>query len=573
MPLRRRRPGRRAAGWAIRVLVVVAVALAVLVGPIDTSGRSTPETARITSYDVAMDLGGDGELVTDERITVDMPPGKRGIFRFFDTADPRRDGVDHPVSVLLVERDGGEEAWTDVDSAPGTRSIRLGRESVFLDPGLHDYRILSSTKDVLEPGADDGETLWWWDVVGKGWQMPMESVSVTADLPATPLRAECVQDADTPCEARVVENTLTVRTGPLEPFTPVTVRVAFDADDVAAPDPGTDTTTTALWSVLAALVGAGVAVLLGRRTREAAPGFPVLFEPPFMTPPALGVKVLDEVDSEHALQATLFDLAQRGVVLLQGDDDSWTVQLVDDRSGLALHPVESAVLDELALTAPGDTFRVSDTTSSGKRVAAANKGLARETAAAATRYLHSSGVGVLALVLGWTAVAAVLVMAALRLFGGAEPPWPVFALAAGYAVVAGGLLTRAGVVTVRTAEGRDLWSRTGGFARFMTTEGSESRFDASAHLDWYPRYLPWAVALGVADRWAERFTAQGVDLPEVPWLLWTGTGHFTATSMNRSFDSAITSASAAYAASQASSGGGGGFSGGSGGGGGGGGSW
>jgi uncharacterized membrane protein len=137
-----------------------------------------------------------------------------------------------------------------------------------------------------------------------------------------------------------------------------------------------------------------------------------------------------------------------------------------------------------------------------------------------------------------------------------------------------GMLFDPGVRTTRTAEGRDLWSRTGGFARFLTTDSSEARFDAAAHLDWYPRYLAWAVVLGVGEEWARRYQAQGVDVPAVPWLLWTGTGtaHLSADSMNRSFDSAIASASAAYAASQASSSGGG-FSGGSGGGGGGGGSW
>jgi uncharacterized membrane protein len=96
-------------------------------------------------------------------------------------------------------------------------------------------------------------------------------------------------------------------------------------------------------------------------------------------------------------------------------------------------------------------------------------------------------------------------------------------------------------------------------------------------MDWYPRYLAWAVALGSADEWAGRYEAQGVTVPDVPWIVWTGSGtRFSAGSMSRSFDGAIASASAAYAASQAaqaSSSGGGGFSGGSGGGGGGGGSW
>ena len=133
------------------------------------------------------------------------------------------------------------------------------------------------------------------------------------------------------------------------------------------------------------------------------------------------------------------------------------------------------------------------------------------------------------------------------------------------------------VRTVHTADGRDLWTRAGGFARFLTTDSSESRFDAAAHMDWYPRYLAWAVALGVADQWAQRYEAQGVSLPAVPWIYWYGIGAFHMGSMTTSFDAAISSATSAYAASQVSSAasslGGGGFGGGSGGGGGGGGSW
>jgi uncharacterized membrane protein len=143
-----------------------------------------------------------------------------------------------------------------------------------------------------------------------------------------------------------------------------------------------------------------------------------------------------------------------------------------------------------------------------------------------------------------------------------------------FALIALGLMFDPGVLTKRTEAGREVWSRTGGFARFITTDSSESRFEAAKHLDWYPKYLPWAVALGSAEAWAQRYEAQGLALPAVPWILWAGTGrNYSMNDMNASFNSAIVGASAAYAASQASSGGGGGFSGGSGGGGGGGGSW
>ncbi len=577
MALKRPGTARHALAWFARLVVVGAVAGVLLLPPAPT-GSAGRDTAAITSYAAVMDLDGDGDLFIEERITVLMPPAKRGIFRILDTAAPRRDNVTHPVDVIAVERDGSPEPWTVVPSAPGTTSIRIGEESVFLPAGEHDYRIRSSTTDVLEPG-DDGETLWWWDVVGSGWQMPMATVDISVALPATPLRTECVQGDDTPCTAAVEGTSLRVRTGPLEPFTPVTVRVAFDDADVATPIEGGAAVATIVGSIVAALAAAALAAALLRATRERTPGLPVLFEPPFMIPPALGVKVLDEDHSGDDLQATLFDLAERGLLRLEGDDrDRWHLHVVADTTERDLHPVERTLLNRLGLVHPGDTFTVSKSTASGEVVAEARKALRAQVAASSRQYLDPSTAGLIATGLGWLSLAGVVVMAGVYFFGGSGTIiWPLFAAAAGFAVVSAGMALDNGVRTVRNEKGRDLWSRVGGFARFLTTDSSESRFDAAAHMDWYPRYLAWAVALGSADRWAEKYEAQGVEVPQVPWLLWVGTGpmRLSPTRMSSSFNSTIASASAAYAASQAAkaASSGGGFSGGSGGGGGGGGSW
>jgi uncharacterized membrane protein len=288
--------------------------------------------------------------------------------------------------------------------------------------------------------------------------------------------------------------------------------------------------------------------------------------------------VLDERESSSDLQATLFDLAERGVLRLEGHDTRWTVHTLVDTSAVELHPAERAVLDAFDLRVAGSSFTVSRSTGAGEKIAAARRALRMQVNASARNHLHTSAAGVVAMVLGWAALASVIAMAGIYFFGEtAWVSWPLLVGAAVFAFIAMGMMFDVGVVTKRTAQGRDLWSRTGGFARFLTTESSESRFDAAAHRDWYPRYLAWAVALGAADAWAQRYEAQGVEIPEVPWMAWTGGGqtqHFSVPRMNSAFNSAIAGASAAYAASQSSSGGsGGGFSGGSGGGGGGGGSW
>lgn len=566
-----RRQRRPVVAWAIRLLVVMGLVAVWFGSPF--VAQQNQDTASISTYDSRMELSADGRLRSVETITVEMPAGKRGIFRIFDTADPRRSNVDHPVHLDAVERDGTAEPYVHIDGARGTDTIRIGDEQVYLDAGEHVYRIASSTDDVLEPGRD-GETLWWWDVVGSGWQMPIDEAIVRVELPAEPLSAECVSGRNEPCTATVEGTTLSVQTGPLAPFSPVTVRVAFTAADVAEPI-APARYRDLLWAIAAAVTAAGVAAWGWRATREKEPGFPVLFEPPFMIPPAVGVRVLDERHSDDDLQATLFDLADRGVLRLRGDDDTWQIELVEPLEGEHLHPAERALLIALGLTGAGDVFVVAATEGSGRVVSSARGALRSQVEASSSTFLHRSGPGVLMRLLGWVCLGATLFMVGRYFVDAGWLRWPLLAATSVFALAAAGMMTESGLATVRTPEGRDLWSRTGGFARFLTTDSSEARFDAAAHLDWYPRYLSWATALGVADAWARRYEAQGVAVPDVPWVVWAGSGHFHAGSMRQSFDGAISSATTAYAAARAasSSSGGGGFSGGSGGGGGGGGSW
>ncbi len=572
MKERRRGQGVIAAG--LGVVVVLAVLAIWFLPPFAANDRTT-DTARITSMDVDMDLSHDGELSSVETIQTEMPSGKRGIFRIFDTGDPRRSNVEHPVDIESITRDGANEPYTETGSTSRTRTIRIGDEYVYLDPGAHTYEIRSSTTDVFEPG-DDGETLWWWDVIGSGWQMAIGRAEVTVALPAEPLRAECVQGEDTPCTAQIDGTTLTVQTGELEPFTPVTVRVAFAEDSVGAPIESDGPLFTIVASLIAAALAAGLGLLLYRATHEREPGFPVLFEPPAGVPPAVGVKVLDEKRSPDELQATLYDLGERGVLRLEGDDTAWSVHRLAEPPSTPLSAGELGMLSALGLRVAGSSFHVAESKQAGQALSEAATALSAGVDADTRRYLVPSAPGCLVKALSGLCLVATLGIAGFYLFGSQGwKPWPLLAFTAVFSLVSMRMLVDPGVATKRTEEGREVWSRTGGFARFLTTDSSESRFDAAKHMDWYPRYLPWALALGAADAWGRRFEAQGVATPMPTWILWSGSSHgFSSSRMGDSFNSAIAGASAAYAASQVSSGGGGGgFSGGSGGGGGGGGSW
>ena len=74
-----------------------------------------------------------------------------------------------------------------------------------------------------------------------------------------------------------------------------------------------------------------------------------------------------------------------------------------------------------------------------------------------------------------------------------------------------------GATTRRTPAGRELWSRAAGFRRLLATPSSEDRFDYAARQDLYIAYIPYAVAFGVADKWAAKYRAATNTEPPVPW--------------------------------------------------------
>src|SRR5690606_19056065 len=101
---------------------------------------------------------------------------------------------------------------------------------------------------------------------------------------------------------------------------------------------------------------------------------------------------------------------------------------------------------------------------------------------------------------------------------------------AGFAIGAVGVVL-AGVGSRRTRKGRQLWSRAGGFERFLSTDAAQDRFDFSGRQELYTAYIPYAVAFGVADAWARKYeAATGQSAPMPVWYAGgthhTGTGFF-----------------------------------------------
>jgi uncharacterized membrane protein len=275
--------------------------------------------------------------------------------------------------------------------------------------------------------------------------------------------------------------------------------------------------------------------------------------------------------------ASIMQAAAKGAITLDRPSErSWTVT---DRQGpqgwVGLDPVTQRVA---RLTGgPGLAFTASEKdVDAGQKLKSELAGFESATRSWATSegFMQKAGLGCLGglLVIGGGLLA--LAIAVFNLFD-----MSVIALIPGALAAGAAPLLATGASTKRTAQGRDLWSRVGGFKRVLSTPSSQNRFDFSGRQEVYTAYIPWAVAFDCADEWAAKYRAETGQEPPVPSYFpgYTGahTGNYTDQMVN-SFSSTVDSAISSYQATQTSSsggGGGGGFSGGGGGGGGGGGSW
>ena len=306
-------------------------------------------------------------------------------------------------------------------------------------------------------------------------------------------------------------------------------------------------------SLLSGLLAAGFYLYLRSQTHETKPGFPVLFEPPIGVFPALGVRILGGTDSLWEVQATLFDLAQRGLLQLTGDADSWTVTVIADPAVTQQWPGETAMLSALGLTAVGDRFEVSKSKSSSWQILSGQTALRSEVRTAAKRYLTRSLPGTASVVLGWLAWGVSYLLAIQILLQTNLTPslWPLLSASVVFAFMNATMMFRPGIRTKRSSAGRDVWARTGGFARFLAMTSAESRFETAEHSDRFLTYLPWATALGSVGAWSQRYETPGSPTPVLPWITWSGTGHsYSMNEMIASFNSTFVEATDTFVKSQ-----------------------
>lgn len=577
--------------WLGRLALLILLAGGVLLPTglygVTTSDDTSIESTTITDYNATFQVESDGTMHVVERIVVDFPTyeSKHGIFRFFDVVDPNDASVRREPHDLTVTRDGGQDGLEVSTSGNGRYVVaKIGRAEQILAPGLHAYQISYTIDDVLGPGPGSSSQLYW-NLIPGGWAQPIQQSRLTVSLPGDTEDVRCAVGTGSTagCTAQG-EGTdqLVVTTGPLPPRTPVTVRTTVD---VPVPEAGQAVPWAPRWDPvlgqsavvagLVALLGLGGLVVGLRASRSAfepAPPYPLMYAPPDGLGPAQASYLLTERTDQRSWVASLLQAASAGAITLERPVDSWTITDARGAEGWAGLDEVTARVGHL-LSGPGTSFTAAKgSVAAGQTLkseiadfGSATKSWARQAGHIAnTRWGVGGGVLV---------VLAALAAGALCVMG----PMSLLAVVPGLFAIGGLRMLLPGSSTLRTRSGRELWSRIGGFRRVLSTPSSVERFGFSGQQELYTAYIPWAVAFGVAEQWADKYRAEmGVEPPVPSYLpLYVGahTGNFTDQMVN-DFSQTVSSAISAYQATQTSSGsGGGGFSGGGGGGGGGGGSW
>ncbi len=253
--------------------------------------------------------------------------------------------------------------------------------------------------------------------------------------------------------------------------------------------------------------------VLAHGAHERTPPYPLQYAPPDGVGPAEGTYVVTERIDDQAFVASLLWAAQQGAIDLTRDGDTWTITDKGGEAGWAkVDPVTASVAPLLG--GPGGTFQASrgDVTS-GQVLQSRIAAFEAETREWGKQngYLTSAGLGAAGTLLTIGAIFGVVAFGIFNWLG-----MSVTALIPGAFALAALPLLLPTSRTKRTAAGRDLWSRLGGFRRVLSTPSSKERFDFSGRQELYTAYIPWAVAFGCADEWADKYrTEVGTD-PPVP---------------------------------------------------------
>jgi uncharacterized membrane protein YgcG len=498
-----------------------------------TPGPSWDDRYTIDAYELTGTLRADGTFAVTEDVTVTWHEPRRGLIRDLDLTAP--DGRRMGVQNIEVTSRTQDDVWFEVErDAPDTASIHLGEEVDFRPLGTDHYRI-SYVFDGLLVSWQRRATLRW-DTFGDQWDTLIRRATVTLELPAGDHELACVVGAFGEAFACTDEGP-----GPswsateLRPGRGVTVEARLDPAAVRAeglPRAGLGQLrefSRVAWQRLGLVVGLGVAAALplvgsiggpvARRRREEArrriETTGVTYLPPSgIRPLTAGYLVKGEAssaDDGQLFAAWLLDAQQRDLIRVREITKGFEVRAI---GGTPDGPEEAAALRALVAPAGSDGWARWD-----KRTKAGPRSRF-EKAWQQLRTHHAAEAGVPQIVSGrFGKAGALLAVGALAVGGILLWLAPPAAIAIGVGLFGAWGASAYVDQQLRTAvayvpdDRLEQWRQLEGLRRFVD-EAHAGQISGLAEDPNVPltspflQLLPWVIAFGSGDRWAERFEVQ-----------------------------------------------------------------
>lgn len=559
---------------------------------------SRAEYFSIASFRSDIEVRDDASLRITETIDTVFHRQRHGLYRDipFRYTDELGKTSYTPVRGVSVRDAAGNPLKHKVERSGGFLRVRIGDPDRFVN-GRQVYVIDYSVENAILFFPDHDEL--YWNITGNDWDVPIGSasayvsVAVAAGNRSLELRTRCYTgprgSREQACTASPFPNGATfVSTRAFGPREGMTVVLGWEKGVVRPPSPWKTRAfrlnLSENWVFLIPLLTlAYMVVRWYREGRDPSAGGPrvVAYGPPEedgrpLLPAEVGV-LLDERLDPRDITASVVDLAVRGLITIE---ERVTAGLLFDKTdyvlkkakepGAELPPFERLLMERLFLKHDQEVG-VSDLKQEFFRNVedlkkSAFEGLERmklfgANPLAVTQKYRTAGVVLLFVGVGIAMLASKI--------GLLEGPSPVVASILSGAVV----FLFAPYMPVKTVKGVKAVGTILGFEEFLSRT-ERDRLERMKDANLFERCLPYAIALGVSERWAKAF--EGIEQEPPRWYVsHGGSGEFRPSAFHHSLDSALSSMSAAMQSSPRS--GGSGFSGGGGsgggGGGGGGGSW
>ena len=476
------------------------------------AGSATADE-RILSYHSDILVRSDGWIEVTETIRVRAEGNqiRRGIFRDYPTDYEDQFGNDFEVlyEPRSVTRDGQPEPFFSEEGRNGVRTY-FGSSDRFLAPGEYTYEYRYDAGRMI--GFFDDKDELWWNVTGDGWAFPIDAATatVTLEFAASPDSLD-VDSWQGPFQSR--ENARAAfgnggeavyeATRALYPGEGLTISVRWPKGFVAEPG----RLQKLIWllsdnvNLLVAL--AGLAAMLGYYIpvwkgygKDPSPGVIITrYEPPESFSPA-SLRYIDNMGYDNAtMTAGVISLAVKGYLRVNAGDEHHSLKKTDPGEQRApLATGEQALYDALFEESSRVTLIDDNHEVIGGAKRAHEKSLKRDYH---KRYFVTNGLLNLPALL----VAIIAAVVALRI-------GPSVLVVVTIALMIATMIFFAIVLKRPTKAGRDLLDESLGFREYLEIAEKDEmnlRNPPEKTPALFEQYLPFALALGVEQQWAERF--------------------------------------------------------------------